>query len=154
MYACSALRNGSNVGSGWAGAVVGGSVGPHAAANMTLAAISVRQRLSMQPRFANTVPGGWDLGFGIWDLQGFVNRVIPNPNKSPIPNPKSLQGGEERPHPIDFGALIGFDVGDEAEDVRRLRRARRVEQVADHRERAAVVLDHPLEKQLVERGPL
>src|SRR6185503_13884446 len=100
MYAWSAWRNGSNVGSGWAGAVVGGSVGPHAAAKQRITGTSkAEQRFCMQPEWQTPCPG-----------RGSVTI------KSRIPNAKSLQCCEDRSHPIDFGALIGFDVGDEAED--------------------------------------
>ena len=57
---------------------------------------------------------------------------------------------EHRAHAIDFHPLIGIDIRREREDVAFLSGARRLEQLVDHRDRAAVVLDHALQEQAIE----
>src|SRR5579872_5664856 len=144
MYAWSVWRNGSNVGSGWGGAVVGGSVGPQAAIKtIEKTAAEAGRHVRMQLDFANRVPA----------------RLRPSSYERVQDDPEwrrrvaLLQCRQHGAHAVDFGALVGFDVGDEAEDVGFLRRAGRVEQVVHHLERAAVMLDHPFEKQTVELRP-
>ena len=56
-------------------------------------------------------------------------------------------------HPIDLHALVGLYVGREREELRVLCRAALIEKVLDHRQGAAVVLDHELEEEPVERYP-
>ena len=53
-------------------------------------------------------------------------------------------------HDPDFSALAAVDIGGEVEEFSVLPRARGVKQLLHHDERAAVVLNHPSQKQPVE----
>jgi hypothetical protein len=60
------------------------------------------------------------------------------------------KGGEHAAHAIDFHLLVRHDVRGERVNIRVLRGARRGKQLLHHRDRAAVVLDHAFEEELVE----
>src|SRR5215471_5266280 len=62
------------------------------------------------------------------------------------------QRGQHALHAIDLGRLVGVHVGREPEDHLLFPRSR-AEQLIDHRDGAAVVLDHELQEEPVEVGP-
>src|SRR5579883_2588132 len=90
-----------------------------------------------------------------------LRQVIESSIRSPlvwVRMSRSMMGlvrrrGEHPLHPLDLGTLVRVDVGRELEDLGRLRRARGVEEVGDHRQRALVMADHSLEEQPLELGP-
>src|SRR5258708_30910277 len=57
---------------------------------------------------------------------------------------------EHAAHAVDLGGLVGVHVGSESEDRAVFRGAGGGEQLGDHRERAAVVLNHEREEEAVE----
>ena len=71
------------------------------------------------------------------------------------PDPRvGRQPRHHRVHAVDLGRLVGDDVRREPEEHRVLRRAGLAQQVLDHGDGAAVVLDHQLEEEPVERRAL
>ena len=57
-------------------------------------------------------------------------------------------------HPVDLHALVRLHVGGEREKLRILRRPALIQKVLDHRQGAAMVLDHQFEEETVERDSL